>query len=718
MTDTSNPYKILFVRLAPGAKDHPINQADEFIKIQEAVSESKNFELLKDTKGYSLQNIVKAINDHNPNCIHLSGHGSKSKLEIPDYSLLVDGEPLNSIKLSQENIKIIFGDTQKDTKPRILFFNVCLASGIVDDNDEGKALLSHFDCVIAMHDFLDQTLALNIAESFYTSIAQGVTVEKAIESLKATIISAKLERNQDSPSGFDPQPTAFGNDKIKFDLNIGSPRSTPSNIPWSTVVKFVGREQDIEKLHQQVQQENQIAITGVDGIGKTELAIQYAAKYRQVYSGGLYYFLARDTSSLADQMLDFAQGYLKLGDKEKGAEVFREKLKSASPNIRSEIANWFWQLEQEQTVLVLFDDVIEYEQLRLYLPPRGKNFKILVTTQRSPEDIFKEFQLLPLGKSAALDLLRQPLADKIDRELSDAQVICKDLGYLPLALNLVGFYVKKRDISLAEMKNRLEQEGTDQQALKENRQPIFELSWSELSPKAKDLAFLLSLLPSTSNLLEFQGYLDFLKKRLDFLRSSLGENGFSVLSSIKNARDIEDARVNLEEWNFAVKNQSSYSLNPLVRQFFLDKMMGSANDNKIVQVLGLSHSDPNRAVLPADFPRLHTVNEFVGYPGCYIAAYSHQQQGSAYSVKDPEGKDIYVMGQVRVSGRYQPARDGINMCVPDSYTVDSVISADKHLNQKFSETLSETCKNDSCWAGGDTAGFLERRTGRLDELTT
>jgi hypothetical protein len=332
-----------------------------------------------------------------------------------------------------------------------------------------------------------------------------------------------------------------------------------------------------------------------------------------------------------------------------------------------------------------------------------------VTTNLSPEDIFKEFKLLPLKESAALDLLRQPLATKVDQELSDAQEICKVLNYLPLALNLVGLYVKKRDITLFEMRRRLEQE-KDPLVLEEMRL-IFELNWEQLSPKAKDLAFLLSVLPSTSYSWKFQSYWDFLKQRLDFLRSSLEKDVSSVLASIKNDLDIEDARVNLQEWNLlAVQDQSSCSLNPLVRKFFVKKLMDSPNNKKIVQILGLSHSNPNRAVLPADFSTLSTVNEFVGYPGCYIAAYSHQQQGSAYSV----GSDIYVMGQVRVSGSYQQASDGINICVPEGYTIDSDISAEKVLNQKFSETLSETCQNDSCWAGGDTAGFLGRREESLD----
>ncbi len=55
---------------------------------------------------------------------------------------------------------------------------------------------------------------------------------------------------------------------------------------------------------------------------------------------------------------------------------------------------------------------------------------------------------------------------------------------------------------------------------------------------------------------------------------------------------------------------------------------------------------------------LPTVNKFIGYPGCYVAAYSRRKEKRVYSV----GGDIYVMGQVRVPGSYQE-----RICLPVGY---------------------------------------------------
>jgi hypothetical protein len=131
-------------------------------------------------------------------------------------------------------------------------------------------------------------------------------------------------------------------------------------------------------------------------------------------------------------------------------------------------------------------------------------------------------------------------------------------------------------------------------------------------------------------------------------------------------------------------------------------------------IYGRKDPDFNKAILPANFKvyvrdnvvvnvshpgfeekTLPTVNKFIGYPGCYVAAYSRRKEKSVYSV----GGGIYVMGQVRFPGSYQE-----RICLPVGYE-KADISANPKFKLIFAKVLPLACE-EGCWAGGDTGGWF------------
>ncbi|WP_244329421.1 hypothetical protein [Tolypothrix sp. PCC 7910] len=91
---------------------------------------------------------------------------------------------------------------------------------------------------------------------------------------------------------------------------------------------------------------------------------------------------------------------------------------------------------------------------------------------------------------------------------------------------------------------------------------------------------------------------------------------------------------------------------------------------------------------------LPTVNKYTKRDGGYIACYSRNLEGSIYSV----GDGIYVMGQIRLQGRYIG-----RIFHPKGYENKDISAAEEFktlCNQTFPAARS------GGWAGGDTGGWF------------
>jgi tetratricopeptide (TPR) repeat protein len=257
------------------------------------------------------------------------------------------------------------------------------------------------------------------------------------------------------------------------------------------VTEFVGREKELEHLHQLLQGNDSVAIAaiaGMGGVGKTELALQYALKHREFYSGGICWCQVK-SGDVGLQVVQFARIHLELNPLTDLDLVGQVK--------------YCWQRWREGEVLLVLDDVTIYKEIQPYLPPSSSRFKVLMTTRKH----FGQIPKLPLDvlqPQAALDLLRKLIGEKrADVETSYFASLPERLGYLPLGLELVGRYLaRKEDLSLAEMLQRLEKKKLFERSLsqpEENMtaqqgvQAAFELSWQELNDTDKQLACLLSL---------------------------------------------------------------------------------------------------------------------------------------------------------------------------------------------------------------------------------
>jgi tetratricopeptide (TPR) repeat protein len=226
------------------------------------------------------------------------------------------------------------------------------------------------------------------------------------------------------------------------------------------------------------------------GIGKTELALQFAyqERDRQAYPGGIVWLNARQ--DLTPQLLLFAETHLDLHPPDR-----------LEPDDQ---LGWCWQHWGIGKTLLVLDDVQDYGAVEALKMPGRTQFQVLLTTRRSFGAAVQQLSLEVLSETEALELLRSLVTDgRMAGQEAEAAAICKWLGYLPLGLELVGRYLaRKPDVSWAKLQQRLQDKRLAAKALQE-RSPgmtaalgvaaAFELGWQELPIEAQELAAGLSL---------------------------------------------------------------------------------------------------------------------------------------------------------------------------------------------------------------------------------
>lgn len=349
-----------------------------------------------------------------------------------------------------------------------------------------------------------------------------------------------------------------------------------NNIPRSGAVEFVGRTEQLSELHQLLEKNNQVviaAIAGMGGVGKTELAIQYAQGHAETYKGGSCWLYPK-RGDIGVQIVEFAIAHFPNFTLPNGLTLAGQ-------------VQFCWQRWAEGQVLIVIDDVADYRQIKSYLPSESR-FKVLITTRERLAKPLARLDLDVLKPRAALALLKSLVErERLKREPWVARNLCKWLGYLPLGLELVGQYLAQdEDLSLAEMLRRLKQKRLRHPALK-NPEPTmtaqlgvadaFELSWERLNDAEQRLGCLLSLFaPAPIPWKPNELHLAVSEEDAKAIKEALESQGITqeILEELENSLEAtEEAKNKLVRLNLLQPcGEGIYRFHQLIREFFRQKL--------------------------------------------------------------------------------------------------------------------------------------------------
>ena len=293
--------------------------------------------------------------------------------------------------------------------------------------------------------------------------------------------------------------TQSGDNNVQNNIFSSQPtqlKGNPFTPPKPREGGLFGREKELEKLHQLLQGgKNVCVVSGMGGVGKTGLVREYAnlTECTSFFKGGVYYIDARDRQNMAAEIIALTKWR------------FKADLPANLSTQQMVTACWQQWKYQTEKVLLILDDVSGLaENIKTYLPPKDLvSLRVLMTSRETlNKRIAEKLELKVLSEPAAVKLLAAIIGqERIDAELEQAKLLCYELGYLPLALELVAYYLDDedyQDLSLLSMRGKL-QEKVKHPALSPEQVPggieaqrglqaAFDLSWDELKPEAKHLA--------------------------------------------------------------------------------------------------------------------------------------------------------------------------------------------------------------------------------------
>lgn len=220
------------------------------------------------------------------------------------------------------------------------------------------------------------------------------------------------------------------------------------NVPYPHNPYFTGRESFLTLLYDKFLSVSsapsipiKVAISGLGGLGKTQVAVEYAYRYRDTYQAILWVTAASSTT-LTNDFIAIAT-HLRLPER-----AIHDQIEAVKQ----------WLVDHPRWLLIL-DDANNLEMVKTFLPTRGEGHILLTTQAQITGTIADVIRLDRLDLEAGiLFLLRRSKRLDIEASLNQvseeeqalARAIIEAIDGHPLAIEQAGAYIESRQCNLAE----------------------------------------------------------------------------------------------------------------------------------------------------------------------------------------------------------------------------------------------------------------------------
>lgn len=281
-----------------------------------------------------------------------------------------------------------------------------------------KEIEKVFSEIIKQHQEVSQKIAHSIAEGSRESFEK---VDKKLDKIYDVVVARQQVR-----------------EPIWFDVK-------------KPVSLFTGRKEELIDLHNKIQRSREkitvisqiTSISGLGGIGKTELAREYVQEYSKDYYNNVIWINAKSEVALIESFNQLAKDKLKIDTKDANGE---EK------DIRS-IVEEVYKFFSNSKSLFIFDDAEKSNYLNKFLPlhdllPGGNGPYILITSRnREWEKGIEVIDLNELKLEEAIEFVKKGLDIEDESQNEKIKALVEKLQHFPLAIQQSIAYIEDQRVT-------------------------------------------------------------------------------------------------------------------------------------------------------------------------------------------------------------------------------------------------------------------------------